>query len=323
MQRTLRWEIKRARSGIRGSRGRSTMRSRELPRRLRGISFTVQDGREAGLSKHRMLFGDLDRPFRSVRSSTPPRDTVERCRAYASRMSELEFFCGATAGLLYGVPLPRRHEDDLRLHVAVPNPGRAPRSDGIIGHKYVIGPGEVVQWRGVRLSSPERMWCELGPLLALDELVVAGDHLIRHQRPLTSRARLAVMLERYPDRRGRRRLQRAIVLLDGRSESPGESRLRVLLVENGLTGFELNHAVDVPGTRGGYRLDFAFVAERVAIEYQGAYHSDEAQWRADMTRVARLEAQGWRVILVNKDDLRDPAELVARIRSVLAARAVA
>ncbi len=40
-----------------------------------------------------------------------------------------------------------------------------------------------------------------------------------------------------------------------------------------------------------------------------------------MTRIARLESLGWRVIQVNKDDLRDPRELAERIRRTLAGRA--
>ena len=40
-----------------------------------------------------------------------------------------------------------------------------------------------------------------------------------------------------------------------------------------------------------------------------------------MTRRSRLEAQGWYVMEINADDLGDPVEIVARIRSVLARRA--
>ena len=34
----------------------------------------------------------------------------------------------------------------------------------------------------------------------------------------------------------------------------------------------------------------------------------------DMTRRTRLESTGWRVMEINWDDLKDPIELVARIR---------
>jgi very-short-patch-repair endonuclease len=261
---------------------------------------------------------DLGRPFHGVRAVEVPRDVLERCRAYAVRMSSAEFFCSATAAALYGVPLPGRIERDQRLHVGIRNPARAPRSEGIIGHKYLVAPSEVVEWRGLRVSAPERTWCELGAVLGLEELVVAGDFLVAKRQPLTTCERLSIMLERFPNRRGRRFLERAIHLLDDRTESPAETRLRLLLIEHRLTGFELNVHVDVPGTRGGYRLDFAFVEAKVAIEYQGGYHADDAQWRADMTRISRLESLGWRVIQVNKDDLADPRELIQRIRRLLA-----
>jgi very-short-patch-repair endonuclease len=289
----------------------------ELPTHLRDSPFTVADGKSAGLTRARMRALDLDKPFHGVRSLTAPELVIDRCRAYAVRMSSAEFFCSATAAALYGVPLPIRHERDERLHVGIPNPIRAPRSEGIVGHKYVVTPSEILEWQGLRVSAPDRMWCELGAILGFEELVIAGDYVIRRDGPLTTRDRLWLMVERYPNRRGRRALERAIRFLDDRAESPAESRLRLILIEHGLTGFELNVSVDVPGTRGGFRLDFAFVKARVAIEYQGGYHADDAQWRADMTRISRLESLGWRVIQVNKDDLADPRELVQRIRRLL------
>jgi len=39
-----------------------------------------------------------------------------------------------------------------------------------------------------------------------------------------------------------------------------------------------------------------------------------------MTRRSRIEAQGGYVMEINADDLRNPAELMARIRSVLISR---
>ena len=56
------------------------------------------------------------------------------------------------------------------------------------------------------------------------------------------------------------------------------------------------------------------------LEYQSDYHSDPENFRADMTRRARLDADGWFVMLINANDLRDPGELIARIRTVLASR---
>ena len=68
------------------------------------------------------------------------------------------------------------------------------------------------------------------------------------------------------------------------------------------------------------RTDFAYPLRKFALEYQGDYHRTRSQWRRDMTRRSRLETQGWYVMEINADDLKDPVELIARIRAALARR---
>lgn len=288
-----------------------------------GRAFSTRDATAAGVSYGRLRGRDLARPFHGIRTVWPGEGLLERCADYAPRMHPDEFFCSATAALLHGLPLPLDVERDPRLHVAVPNPRRGPRSRGVVGHKFIVHParGEVVDVSGLRVSSPERAWCELGASLDLEALVVAGDHLIRPANHLSSAARLRMTLERHPARRGRETLHAAFGLLDPGAESPGETQLRLICVMAGLTGFVVNLRVVIPGSRRRRRIDLAFPREKVALEYQGEHHRDPHQWREDMTRVAELESIGWKVVFVNADDLRDPAALVARIRRVLAARA--
>ncbi len=114
-------------------------------------------------------------------------------------------------------------------------------------------------------------------------------------------------------RRGIRNLEAALPLLDERSESPRESRLRVIFVQGGLTGLVVNLPIT---TSGGfrYRAVLAFPGKRVLVEYQSGYHLSAEQYRADMTRISRLEADGWLVILVNSGDL------VERVRTILNGR---
>ncbi|MHA6669910.1 endonuclease domain-containing protein [Homoserinimonas sp. A447] len=71
-----------------------------------------------------------------------------------------------------------------------------------------------------------------------------------------------------------------------------------------------------------YRGDFAFPREKVIVECQSEYHSETEQFRRDMTRIANLPADGWYVMQVNADDLRNPRELTDRIRHVLSQRSV-
>lgn len=114
------------------------------------------------------------------------------------------------------------------------------------------------------------------------------------------------------------KLRVALSLLDARAESRRESLLRVLLHNHGLIDPVVNRVVVHTTTGSDIRCDFTFSREQVAIEYQGDYHRSQKQWRSDMTRKSRLEARGCYVIEVNADDLKDPGELVGRIRGVLA-----
>jgi len=230
------------------------------------------------------------------------------------------FFCSVTAALLFGVPLPRHLEESTVVHVGVPAAKHPPRGRGVVGHRLTVSNDDIATWCGLRVAAPEQVWCQLGALLSLPDLVAAGDFLIRRRFPLTTHDRLREAVRSYPGSRGKPRLRVAVERLHDRSESRRESHLRVILVEGGVPGLAVNYPIT---TSGGfdYRADLAVPSRKMVIEYQGEYHGDEVQRRKDMTRRARLEADGWYVMEVNADDLRDPVELLQRIRKVLEGRA--
>lgn len=290
-----------------------------LPAPFDAEPFSVSAARAAGLSRNRLRGRDLEAPFRAVRRrSGSPTDVASQCRAYLHRMVPGAYFCSATAARLWGIPLPTRLERSIDVHVGVVAPQRAPRGVGVRGHTFALRAGDLGRHRGFPVTTPARTWRDLAPLLTLRELVAAGDAILRGDRPLATLDQLVRAADVGARRRGAARLAAALTLLDGRAASPRESHLRVLLVQAGFGGFEVNHKVTLPGMRGYYVIDLAFPAERVAVEYQGAYHHDEDQWRADMTRMSRLRAHGWNVIEVHTRDLDDPRELVVRIRAALA-----
>jgi very-short-patch-repair endonuclease len=231
------------------------------------------------------------------------------------------FFCSVTAALLMGVPLPSRLETSDLVHVAVPAPRRALVAAGVKGYKLQVDGSHVRMLGGLRACSAELVWCQLATVLSLPDLVAAGDYFIQRRSPRTSRLLLSEAVQTYPGRRGKVALRSALELLDERAESRRESHLRVILMQAGLDGIVANLKVT---TSGGwnYRGDLAFPDRKVIVEYQSDYHRDSAQFRADMTRISRLEADGWHVMLVNADDLRNPAELVQRIRKVLSNRPI-
>lgn len=290
-----------------------------IPDPLANRPFTYAEARAAGLGHQRLYGKDLHRPFHGVRTLTVPSSIRDSALALAQRLPPGAFFCSTTAALLTGVPLPPRLAHELDLHVAVPAPGRALRLKGVKGHVLQVPADGLTRLDGLLLSSPEQLWIELGAVLSLEDLVAAGDHLVHWRWPTTSIQRMRAAVATTRQRRGLDTLRKALDLLDERSESPQESRLRVLLLGQDMSRLESN--VPVRASSGHkYRLDLALREERVGLEYQGEYHNDPEQYRHDMTKRERLEADGWIVMWVNANDLRDARELAQRILRTIVTR---
>lgn len=168
-------------------------------------------------------------------------------------------------------------------------------------------------------SAPERTWCDLASELSGPDLVAAGDYLIHHELPLTTQDALRAAVADWGSRAGAARLRWAVERLDDRSESRRESLLRVMVLGARIAGVEANEWI---ATSGGYRYrgDLVIREKLVIIEYQSRFHDGTKAFDSDMTRISRLEADGWRVVQVNNRDLADERELVQRIRKVLAGR---
>lgn len=294
----------------------------QLPPSLATGPFSTARARELGIERGRLRGADIHHPYPAVNSATDAVTVLERARAFAIRMPPHAFFCSVTAAVIMKVPLPQVLELRGKLHVGVPFPHHPPEVSGVIGHRYRRNGRHTRIWNGLRVSEPELVWCELATELQLRDLVAAGDQLIHWRLPTTTVEKLARAVDTYPGRRGRPLMRRALGLLDDHSESRRETHLRLILVGAGLQGLVSNYGITTrDGTR--YRGDFAFPLEKVIIEYQSEYHFAPEQSRRDMTRIAKLEADGWYVMQVNADDLRNPGELAERIRHVLARRRVA
>ena len=291
-----------------------------LPDALATGPFTTRSARVEGIQRGRLRGRDLEHPFRGVHvRTTIDLEVQELCAALATRVSHDAFFCGPTAALLYRMPLPQRIEREYTTHVAVPAPATAPVGRGITGHSYRVADGETGIIDGLRVSTPARAWCELSAVLSLDELIVAGDYLIHHERRLSSRSELAELVQRFPARRGRVTRHAALLELHDRSESPRETGLRLLCTRAHLPGLSVNLPIR---TSGGfdYRADLAFARAKVIVEYQSRFHDSPDRQIKDRTRRSRLQADGWLIIEVSSEDLRSPTELLARISRTVAAR---
>lgn len=102
-------------------------------------------------------------------------------------------------------------------------------------------------------------------------------------------------------------------LLEAAADRPVESALEVraarLLRASRLRPPAVQHAV------AGYRVDFAWPSQRLAVECDGfEWHGSRLAWKRDRRRLAAIEATGWRVVHVTWDDVTQrPSETVARV----------
>ena len=171
------------RGGARLWHGVSMPTPAPLPADLRDRAFSTTDALRAGVRHSRLRRRDLAKPFHGVRATSD--DTFSaRCAAAQTRFDARHFFSHTTAARILGLPLPAREEDASTLHVAVIPPYRAPKGVGVIGHQLRVDPARIQERGGFRIPSAVEVWCELAATLTLDELVQAGDALVRRNAPL-------------------------------------------------------------------------------------------------------------------------------------------
>ncbi len=294
-----------------------------LPPEFSEAPFDAYAARSRGISKSRLRASDLRVPYRGVRvSSSAGIDLSDRIAAYAIHMAADEYFSHTTAAMLYGIPLPRTIESAARIHVSVQFPAHPPQVRGIVGHRLSV-PIAPRSRKGLRMVSPARAWTQLAAMLDHDDLVIAGDYLVKRKAPLCTLEQLAAAVSSMGPARGALAARAALPDIRCGTDSPMETVTRLLIVRADLPepviGFTvLDRNGDYIGTP-----DLAYVAERIAIEYQGSVHrTDERVFADDIERRILFEESGWQVILVIKDHIyRNPHWILQRIRDALRDRA--
>ena len=107
---------------------------------------------------------------------------------------------------------------------------------------------------------------------------------------------------------------------DGRAESPPESTIRVSLHDAGVPAPVPQWEVATAGGLFIARVDFAWPELMLALEYDGQWHADRNQLARDRERIRRLNAVGWYVYPVTRNDLRDIDRLVENVRALIRRR---
>lgn len=212
-----------------------------------------------------------------------------------------------TAARLMALPV----DDDRLLHITRPPKAGICERPGVRTHRRVLREDEVHEQQGRALTRPERVFLDLAPLLSHVELVVLADAVARRVglAALTSRAASAT------GARGVRRARAALALADPASDSPAETRTRLILHAAGFRA--LRHGLDVSDPDGGWlaRPDLADPVAKVAIQYDGLIHLGDhpEQRRADIDRDELLRQHGWQVVVLTAVDLRHPQRMIDKV----------
>jgi hypothetical protein len=281
------------------------------PEQLRGQAFRGSAAVRRGLLTPNQLRGPRwQRLFPDVYADVALEVTHRlRARAAAGLLLPHAVVSGASAAVLWGLTDLAGAEDDVELTV---HPG-APRgaAPGVVVRRRLLPDRHVRPVDGVRATAPELTALELAGRRPLDDGVVLLDRFVAER--LTKLTTLRLDAAELTGR-GCRRARQAAALADGLAGSPQETRLRLLLHRSPLPTPVAQHVVRHAG-RFVARLDFAWPARRVALEYEGAWHTTRIA--ADRRRIEALQAAGWRVLFVTAADLRSPGPLLARIAAAL------
>ena len=237
-----------------------------------------------------------------------------RLRGLDLRAGEPVAACLGTAAAMHGF----NTEDDTGLHILDPVGHHLRASEGLYVHRREGAPLTAVSGRLVTESAWTAI--EVARDLKRPRALATLDAALRSAT--CTPPQLWAAAERQAGRRGIVAVRNLIGLANGLAESPMESRTRLLMVDGGLPEPALQY--EIVDRRGRlWRLDFAWPAAKVAVEYDGAdWHSDPDALRHDRQKRAALRDLDWTMITLVADDvLRMPGQTVRRIEAVLDRRA--
>lgn len=221
---------------------------------------------------------------------------VSAARIHRLSLWQADTFVHVTQG---STPSSTACDSNTRIHVAA-----MPSSD-------------IVEIEGKKVTSLERTVVDCCLTMNYKQALILTDHALRVG---ASMEKLREAASRLRSHRGVRTLRKVLDNADGRSESPGETLTRELLRELSIEAPELQYWIAT--RQGPYRADFAWVAQRVALEFDGRtkyfdYRPTSETIFMERKREIALIEDGWTVLRIEWKDLFDELGLKARVLAAL------
>lgn len=230
--------------------------------------------------------------------------------------SRRRWHCAAAAGTVIS------HLAAARCHGLVPfaelevttTRPYVPRWRHVIVHRVrSLDEQDVTVMNGFAVTTVARTCVDLAATLDERRLEAVVDEALRAR--LTSGPAIVDAVDRVarPGRKGSSAIRRVMVSI-GDGDSPLERRVVKWLRGAGLPEPEAQYEVRIGADV--FRLDFAYPAQRVAIEVDGyGFHSSRRSFDSDRKRDVILQAGGWRVLRFTSRTSRE--FVVTAVRSAL------
>jgi hypothetical protein len=228
----------------------------------------------------------------------------------------------ASAAALHGLTLYATRLDRVQV-TRCDRPGGKARALTNM-HAAPIDDSEIVLIDGMAVTSLARTVADLSRALPFASAVVTGDSSLRMG---LDRAELIACLQRMRRWPGVVRARRVAAFIDGRSESPGESRSRAAFMQCGLPAPQPQFEVFDNDARFVGRVDFAWPALRTIGEFDGkikygrslreVQDSHDVVFREKLREDA-LRDLGWQVVRWTWSDLDRSNDIVAKLRRAFA-----
>jgi hypothetical protein len=292
---------------------KSVGRLARVPSALTRGPFTLADAGRHGLARWHLEGHIWRRVGPGTYLSKGVNETpMMRIEAANRRLPPQGAFSGFTAAWLHGLDVPPCDP----IEITVPNQGGVSTRAGMAVRRCAVEKKDIVKARGLRATSIARTLRDLSIRLTLTESVVVTDMAL-HARLISPQA-LITSVEVSTGLQGIRTLREAIEHAEPASESPMETRLRMLLVLAGLPRPEAQVSVRDRLHRFVGRPDLYYRDQRLGLEYDGGTHRETLP--EDNRRQNRLLDAGVRLLRFTAGDIFNTPDLVVSlVRTALAA----
>jgi putative AbiEi antitoxin of type IV toxin-antitoxin system len=270
--------------------------------------FTTKQAQAEGVTLKQLTWlvrnGYLRRPIKGVFLAAQAGDSTHlRCQALSLVVPQDCVVCDRHAGWLLGAEMVLAPNEHLALRpISVFRPagfGRLRNGLADSGERN-LKDSEIIELDGLRVTTPIRTAWDLGRVRWTDQAIAGIDAMLALG---VDKSEFLDGIERFRRMRWVTVLRAVGPLGDGRSQSPGESVLRLRWVEAQLPTPHPQLEVHRDGVLIAI-LDIANSELRYAAEYDGKeWHSSTEQMKHDRLRRDDVRDEGWVVDAFGSENL--------------------